>query len=186
VDLSKRRHVLVVGAGHDPYHALFHAAQEYICLDIEHVPGVTDVVADVLDMPFENERFDCVVATECVEHVVDPFQFVAHIDRVLVPGGLALLTVPFLFHQHGHPYDYWRPTRDCLAELFRGYQYVEIKSLGNRLHVISDLVTTAFAPRPVLAPLRVLNHLLVWWPGSISNDPHATTAPTGFLVAAVK
>jgi SAM-dependent methyltransferase len=186
LDLADRRAVLIVGAGHDPYRDLFHAVHDYTCLDVEHIPGITDIVADVLDMPFEDGRFDCVLATECMEHVSNPFQFVAQIDRVLRPGGLAIVTVPFLFHQHADPYDFWRPTRESLAGLFHSYEHVDIQSLGNRVHVISDLITTAFAPRRVLWPLRVVNHFLVRWPGSIRSGERVTTAPTGFLVAAVK
>jgi SAM-dependent methyltransferase len=186
LDLRDRRAVLVVGAGDDPYRHLFPAAREYLCLDVEYTPGVTDVVADVQEMPLELHRFDCVLATECMEHVADPFKFVEQISRVLQPGGLAVVTVPFLFHQHGDPHDFWRPTRECLARLLSAYRQVEIQSLGNRLHVISDLITTALAPRRTFVPLRIANHLLVCLPGSIRSDSSASTAPTGFLVAATK
>ncbi|QDV67260.1 Phthiotriol/phenolphthiotriol dimycocerosates methyltransferase [Rosistilla carotiformis] len=186
LDLADRQSVLIVGAGHDPYRSLFSHVKDYTCLDIENVPGVTDVVADATQMPFDDCRFDCVVATECMEHVSNPFKFIEQIDRVLEPGGLAVVTVPFLFHQHGDPYDFWRPTRECLAGFFSTYSKVEIFSLGNRLHVISDLVTTAFAPRRVLFPLRIINHLLARLPGSIQTGANVTTAPTGFMVAARK
>ncbi|MBC8117076.1 MAG: methyltransferase domain-containing protein [Candidatus Saccharimonas sp.] len=186
LDLSDRRSVLIVGAGHDPYRDLFPGAKDYTCLDIENIPGVTDVVADVTEMPFDDGRFDCVVATECMEHVSNPFKFIEQIDRVLQPGGMAVITVPFLFHQHGDPYDFWRPTRECLTGLFGSYSKVEIQSLGNRLHVISDLITTAFAPRRLLFPLRIVNHLLIRLPGSIRSGNQVTTAPTGFMVAAIK
>lgn len=183
--LDGRRRVLVVGAGHDPYRSLFRDAKDYICLDIEHVPGVTDVVASALDMPFDNGRFDCVIATECFEHVADPFLFCRELTRVLRPAGQLVITVPFLFHQHGDPYDFWRPTRQCLLELLKEYESVSVCSLGNRLHVISDLLTT-LRPKGLFVPLRIVNHLLARLPGSISTAPAATTAPTGFIVSAIK
>lgn len=186
LNLTDRKSVLIVGAGHDPYRELFPGVRDYTCLDIEKIPGITDVVADATAMPFDDQRFDCVVATECMEHISNPFKFVEQIERVLQPGGMAVITVPFLFHQHGDPYDFWRPTRECLASLFGSYREVQIQSLGNRLHVISDLITTAFAPRRILVPLRIVNHLLVRLPGSIRSGRQVTTAPTGFMVTAIK
>lgn len=185
LSLERHRSVLVVGAGHDPYRSLFKGSESYVCLDIEHVPGVTDVVASALDMPFDDGQFDCVIATECFEHIADPFAFCRELTRVLRPGGELVLTVPFLFHQHGDPFDFWRPTRQCLLELLSSYESVRIQSLGNRLHVIADLVTTA-KPKALFTPLRIFNHLLSQWPGSISSGSRVTTAPTGFIVSAIK
>jgi SAM-dependent methyltransferase len=185
LSLQRHKSVLVVGAGHDPYRALFDAPHDYVCLDIEYVPGVTDVVASALDMPFEADRFDCVFATECLEHIADPFRFCQEMTRVLKPGGELVLTVPFLYHQHGDPYDFWRPTRQCLLDLLKDYESVSVQSLGNRWHVISDLLTTA-KPKGLFVPLRLVNHLLARMPGSITDSPQATTAPTGFIVSAVK
>ncbi|MCA9061901.1 MAG: methyltransferase domain-containing protein [Planctomycetaceae bacterium] len=184
--LDDRREVLIVGAGHDPYRSLFSGAERYVRFDIECVPGITDVIGDAMNMPFDDESFDCVVATECMEHVSDPFRFVNQLTRVLRPGGLVVLTVPFLFHQHGDPFDFWRPTRHCLSRLFESYETVVVTSLGHRIHVISDLITTAFARYRFLIPLRVFNHLLARLPGSIRAGSDVTTAPTGFMVAAQK
>jgi len=177
--------VLVMGAGHDPYHGLFESPDRYICIDIQSVPGVTDVKADALSLPFRDGCFTTVIATECLEHVRDPFLFSQEMTRVLQFEGRLIITVPFLFHEHGDPHDYWRPTRQSLDELFRGYKSVEIRSLGNRAHVIWDLVTT-MRPRILFVPLRIANHVLARLPGSISADPAATTAPTGFVVCATK
>ncbi len=185
LSLADRQSVLVVGAGHDPYRSLFPAVDDYVCLDVEMVPGVTDVVASALDMPFKDERFDCVIATECFEHISDPFLFCREMTRVLKPGGELVITVPFLFHQHGDPFDFWRPTRQCLLDLLQQYESVRVTSLGNRVHVISDLLTTA-KPKGLFASLRIVNHLLTRLPGSISASPAATTAPTGFIVSAIK
>src|SRR2546429_9305654 len=76
--------------------------------------------------------------------------------RVLADRGLAVITVPFVFHDH---HDYWRPTRRALTQLFRDYSSVRVSAQGNRLHTLFGLVTTAFSPGPVLFPLRVLSNL---------------------------
>jgi SAM-dependent methyltransferase len=48
----------------------------------------------VCEMPFPDETFDVVLATDIIEHVDDHRLAVAEISRVLVPGGKVLVTVP--------------------------------------------------------------------------------------------
>ena len=174
--------VLIVGAGHDPYRSLFPRAKEYIRLDIKPVPGITDVVGNALALPYDAGRFDCLLASEVLEHVSDPVLFAREVNRVLKPGGTVILTVPFLFHKHGDPHDFWRLTDQALLELFKHFVNVEVKPLGNSLHVISDLVTTAFAPYQVFFPIRIINHLLVLFSGTSGTSK----APSGYLVVALK
>ena len=183
IDLSEVSSVLVVGAGSDPYRHLFPGAVTYVRLDRVVQPGGTDVVADATALPFRDKSFECTIATEVLEYVQQPQTLAMELYRVLRHQGLALLTVPFVFHDHG---DYWRPTRRALGDLFRRYSSVHIRAQGNRLHAIMDLLTTAFSPCPVLFPLRVLSNLLLVAPSRfVSSDSHST-APTGFLVVARK
>ncbi len=49
---------------------------------------------DVCDLPFEDERFALVLATDIVEHVDDDVRALSEIRRVLAPGGTAVITVP--------------------------------------------------------------------------------------------
>jgi SAM-dependent methyltransferase len=185
LNLPAFRSVLVVGAGRDPYRHLFMQAKEYVRLDIRPISDTTDIVGDALALPFKASHFDCIFASEVLEHVSDPFRFVREIMQVLKTGGLVIVTTPFLFHGHGDPHDFWRPTLQGLRELFKGFAQVEVQSLGNRVHVISDLVTTAFSPYPVLFPLRIANHLLRVLP--VKGGPRfASSAPSVNLALATK
>ena len=186
LDLTRTGHVLIVGAGYDPYHHMVRAAKQYIRVDIASVPGCTDVLADALALPFKEGHFNCVLAVECMEHLADPFLFVRELARVLKAGGTVILTVPFMCHQHPDPYDYWRPTGMALERLFSSFADVEVTPQGNRMHVICDLLTTAFSPNPILFPLRLLNHLLVRLPHAMERGSNTTTAPSGFLLVAKK
>jgi SAM-dependent methyltransferase len=49
---------------------------------------------DVCQMPFESESFDFVLATDILEHVENDIAALKEINRVLKPGGSALITVP--------------------------------------------------------------------------------------------
>lgn len=46
------------------------------------------------EIPFDNERFDLVIAIDVHEHISDPDTFNREITRILKPGGRALLTTP--------------------------------------------------------------------------------------------
>jgi len=118
-----------------------------------------------------------------LEYLPEPAKFASESRRVLADRGLAVITVPFVFHDH---HDYWRPTRRALTELFRDYSSVRVSAQGNRLHTMFDLVTTAFSPVPVLFPLRVLSNLLFLAPAQFALRNSRSTAPSGFLVLAQK
>lgn len=51
-------------------------------------------LSDVCAMPFPNEAFDLVLATDIIEHVDEDALALREIVRVLRPGGHVLLTVP--------------------------------------------------------------------------------------------
>ena len=183
IDLGGVRSVLVVGAGHDPYRHLFPSARTYIRSDLARQSGPTDVVSDGMALPFRNGTFQCTVATEVLQYVQRPRAFIAELHRILSDAGLAVVTVPFVYQEHG---DYWRPTKRALEELFREYSSVRIYAQGNRFHTMIDLLTTAFSPYPVLLPLRVFSNLLLLAPLGLAARSSKSTAPSGFLVIAKK
>lgn len=148
--------VLVIGAGKEPYHSLMPASASICCTDIEQGSGI-DIVADAHELPFPDGSFDAVIAIEVFEHLRDPKLATSEIHRVLRPGGRAIVTVPFMFRVHGDPHDYQRFTSSGLEALFRESFEADIQPFGNRLQVISDLLTTA---TKFMAILRFLNHIL--------------------------
>lgn len=68
---------------------------EYITADLES--PLAKVKMDIHAMPFENNAFDVVLCNHVLEHVDDDIQAMKEIERVLKPGGFAILQVPF-FH----------------------------------------------------------------------------------------
>lgn len=178
--------VLAIGAGHDPYRKNFTKAEFYVALDVIDFPGITNVVADAVALPFDDNAFDCVVAIEVMEHIEAPTKFIDEAYRALSPGGTLLLSVPFAFHQHGDPSDYWRPTRHALDKATSRFSSSVILPQGNRLHVISDLITTAFYPVTLFLPLRILNYVFVFPFAWLSSFGKGSTAPSGYFVVAKK
>jgi ubiquinone/menaquinone biosynthesis C-methylase UbiE len=54
----------------------------------------------MLDMPFDDESFDFVVANHVLEHVNDDLRALSEIRRVLKTGGHAILQTPFCYKLH--------------------------------------------------------------------------------------
>lgn len=53
------------------------------------------IVADSFHLPYSNESFDCVIASEIIEHVVDPSDFIKELFRVVKKGGRLIITTPY-------------------------------------------------------------------------------------------
>ncbi|MBX2997200.1 MAG: class I SAM-dependent methyltransferase [Caldilineaceae bacterium] len=85
-------------------------------LDIVNAPNI-DYVAPVEAMPLDDASIDVIVSQETLEHVSDPFTAMREIHRVLRPGGLLYLQLPFTIGYHPGPTDYWRFTREGIVRL---------------------------------------------------------------------
>lgn len=86
-----------------------------------------DVVDDLVNSNLPNHAYDCVICAEVIEHVVDPVKAVENLYRVLKPGGICLVTTPYMFPTHDAPHDYFRYTEFGLRLLFKEFQIVSIE-----------------------------------------------------------
>src|SRR5882757_3118577 len=117
--------VLDIGCGAQPLRSLLPDGITYIGIDIaesEERFGYRTTDTRYFEgrlWPVEDASVDLAFATETLEHVDDPAQFLSEAYRVLRPGGRLILTVPFAARWHFVPYDYWRYTPTSLDLLLR-------------------------------------------------------------------
>ncbi len=94
--------------------------QDYLGIDIRPGPGV-DAVADVEALPYEDASFGTVIAMNTFEHVPRFWRGFEEVFRVLRPDGALLVCVPFYFHIHDYPSDYWRFTPEAFEVMLSDY-----------------------------------------------------------------
>lgn len=80
----------------------------------------TDVLGIGEKLPFKSDVFDAVFSLNVLEHVKNPFECANEIIRVLKPGGILYIVVPFLQPFHGYPNHYYNMTSSGLKNLFSG------------------------------------------------------------------
>lgn len=90
--------------------------QNSLTVDAIPASGV-DLIGDIHGLPLKDDFADAVICTGTLEHVRDPRLAVAELYRILKPGGVIHIDVPFIQGYHPDPTDYWRFTLDGLRLL---------------------------------------------------------------------
>lgn len=166
-----------VGSGADRIHP------SILNLDIQPFKNV-DALVDAAKLPLESESVDLVVSIAVLEHVKDPEKVIAEIVRIIRPGGIAFVSVPFIAPFHASPHDYQRYTLPGLVHQFRElnvekkinvgptsaliWVFAEWLSLffsfgSSRLQVVLATVIGA-----ILSPIKFLDAVLRFLPGAVN------------------
>ena len=145
-----------------------------------------EVFADAACLPFSDGIFDAVACLEVLEHVRAPDKVLSEIARVLRPGGMAYVSMPFLYPVHDAPHDYQRWTTHGWhrsAEL-AGLKIMDVRPASNALQAAGMLTCLAlaepmqsggrgrtFVGLPLLVLLVPVVNLVFWalakcWPSS--------------------
>ncbi|MFC1701021.1 methyltransferase domain-containing protein [Patescibacteria group bacterium] len=92
-------------------------------INIDFYPfSSVDILADICHLPFKDNSVDAVVNEFVLEHVKNPQIVIKEIYRVLKPGGLIYISVPFLISFHSSPDDYYRWTKNGFLELMKNFK----------------------------------------------------------------
>ena len=124
--------LLDFGSGRKPWRSLFQV-DEYIGMDIEesghdHHDSEIDVYYDGHVIPFENESFDSVFASDVFEHLFNLDEILDELNRVLKSEGQMLITIPFAWNEHEVPYDFARYTSFGIQSILEkhGFEVVRL------------------------------------------------------------
>lgn len=103
------------------------------------------IFADGMKLPFRDACIDAAVCLEVAEHVSNPQRLLSEINRVLKPGGLLFISVPFLYPIHDAPHDFQRFTCHGLRSIVEtsGLEVLDIRSKAGSVRIAGTLACLA-------------------------------------------
>lgn len=128
-------------------------------IDFSYGPDNCDICCDIQDMKdIPNNTVGSVICLSVLEHVVYPRKALSEIFRILKPGGISIVSVPFFFPYHGKTQflanpsylkhddisfksghstygDFWRMSHEGLVVLFHeaGFSRVDVYPIEGRI-----------------------------------------------------
>ena len=177
-----------IGCGTKPYaKRLARFVREHVGVDHARSPhglAGADLVGSAYQIPADSDSFDCAICTAVIEHLEEPALALAECHRVLRDGGIAVYTVPFIWHLHEEPRDFFRFSKYALQYLFEkaGFEVVEIRALSGFFITFSTLLSYYICRlnRGPLRWLRIIDLMCLiiqfagWGLDSLSRDDRYT------------
>lgn len=131
-----RGRLIDIGCGEKPYRKMMAPlVTEHVGVDHEgttHRRDAIDLFGTAYAIPVPDASFDSALCTGVLEHLEEPEAALRECFRVLRPGGHAIYSVPFIWHLHEEPRDFFRFSKYGLRYLFDkvGFEIVGIQALS--------------------------------------------------------
>jgi SAM-dependent methyltransferase len=128
---------LDIGSGNSPYKRYLNV-EEYISIDkrdtnaVSYKKNSNQIDADARDLPFEKEFADTIILNQVLEHIYEYEKVLDEIHRVLKKDGKFVISVPFIYHIHAEPNDYFRFSEYGIKKLLRdkGFKIIQFSYNG--------------------------------------------------------
>jgi hypothetical protein len=135
---KKNYNVLNIGAGGEIKNIIRKNFKKVFEIDIDSKRN-PDQIIDLC-----NDRFSKIIRCkpnlvcifEVLEHTTNPLKAVNNIYKIINKGDFVLASVPFIFHIHDEPHDYFRFTKFGLKLLFKDFANVKIYERNGWLEAI--------------------------------------------------
>jgi SAM-dependent methyltransferase len=109
-----RGRLIDIGCGNKQYEPIFRSfVSEHVGVDhpgTEHDATKADILSSGYEIPVPSASFQTVLFTSVLEHMEDPERALRECARVLAPGGHMIFLIPFIWHVHEAPRDFYRYT----------------------------------------------------------------------------
>jgi SAM-dependent methyltransferase len=148
-----------IGCGTKPYRAMMRPlVDQHVGVDHRasfHDPSNVDLFGTAYEVPAAEGDFDCALCTSVLEHLEEPEAAVRECHRLLKAGGVAVYSMPFIWHLHEEPRDFYRYTKYGLKHLFEksGFDIIQIKALSGFFTTFGTLLAY-YVMRLNRGPLR--------------------------------
>lgn len=108
----------------------FFKDKKYIGCDIRQGPGV-DQIEDIHKLTLDDNSAGCILMSDMIEHVQDPFTALHQVYRKLSDGGLVAMTSTMVSAVHNAPYDFFRFSPAAFEALMKDFPIKVIGIHGN-------------------------------------------------------
>jgi ubiquinone/menaquinone biosynthesis C-methylase UbiE len=141
-----------IGCGEKPYASLLApSVTQHVGVDHAgsiHSSSRVDIVASAYDIPVADAAFDSALMSEVLEHLEEPLAALRECARTLRPGGVLILTAPFIWHVHEAPRDFYRYSPYGLRHLLEqaGFEVEEVAPLGGFWTTATQLLLYNLVP----------------------------------------
>jgi SAM-dependent methyltransferase len=190
------------GCGIRPYERdILKYAEKYIGIDWPHtLHGVhADIVADLNhSLPITSETANSIVSFQVLEHLSEPQTMLNEAFRILKSKGNIFISVPFQWHVHEAPYDFFRYTRYGLEYMLQkaGFQDIQIDETSGfwtmwLLKLNYQLVRFIRGPKALRLIIAMIIVPIMWFNQHLAVVidqiwPNSENETTGYFVVARK
>jgi SAM-dependent methyltransferase len=145
------------------------------------------------ELPFADDAFDTIILSDVLEHIPVPGRLWSEMHRILAPGGVVILNVPFLYWIHETPHDYFRYTEFSLRRFAEesNFKVVSLEPIGGLPEVFADFIAKNPRMLPIIGHIfrrstMVLVQKIAWvYVHSLGKSLSARTAkkfPMGYFM----
>ena len=159
--------VVDIGCGTKPYRDMIaqyvkrHVGVDHVLT--QHDKSNIDLMGTAYEIPAGSNSFDSAICTAVLEHLEEPDAAIKECYRVLKQGGHAIYSVPFIWHLHEEPRDFFRYSKYGLTYLFEknGFEIIDLVPLSGFWVTFSQLFVYYLQKynKSIVKSLRIIDAL---------------------------